>query len=86
VGLKWNATLDVEFEMEEGQSENLAKMVLKRQAMQFQNDIERGLGVERTGVKQGSAKVEIVRQGSADWPPAALEYRRGAGAACIGDR
>jgi hypothetical protein len=68
VGLKWTATLTVEFEMEEGQPENLAKVVLNRQAMKFQHDIERGMDVGRTGVKHGSAKVIVVTQGPADWP------------------
>jgi hypothetical protein len=61
--MKWMAELRVTFEMEAGQPDNLAKIVLTREVGQFRSAIERGMGV-KTGVKPGSAIVEIIRQGS----------------------
>jgi hypothetical protein len=63
MGTKWAATLKVEFEMEDGQSKNLPGIILRREASQLQLNIERGIGVARTGVKPGSARVEIASQG-----------------------
>jgi hypothetical protein len=63
MGQKWIATLKVEFEMEDGRPDGLAKMVLLREVGQFRNNIERGLGIAPTGVKANSAKVEIVSEG-----------------------
>jgi hypothetical protein len=57
MGIKWTAKLKVEFEMEDGQPKNLGNTVLTREVNQFQNNIERGTGIGRTGVKHGSAKV-----------------------------
>ena len=65
MGLKWTAKLIVEFEMLDGQPETLAQTVLRREVAQFQSGIERGREVARTGVKPGSAKIEIVSQGPA---------------------
>jgi hypothetical protein len=50
MGTKWTARLRVDFEMEEGA---------------FQRYIETG-AIGKTGVKRGSAKVEIVAQGQTD--------------------
>lgn len=62
MGMRMTATVEVEFEMEEGQPENLAELVLRRETSEFQNRIERGTGIGRTGVKHGSAKVVISSQ------------------------
>lgn len=61
--MRYTADLRVTFEMEPGQPENLAETVLRREVGQFQLAIERGMGVAKTGVKKGSAKVEILSQG-----------------------
>ena len=64
MGIKWIATLKVEFEMEDGQPEGLPKIVLTREVNIFQDAIERDRGIGKTGVKRGSAKVEVISQGS----------------------
>jgi hypothetical protein len=51
--MRYTADLRVTFEMEPGQSSNLAEIVLRREASQFQHAIERGVGILKTGVKQG---------------------------------
>jgi hypothetical protein len=61
--VKYSANLRVTFEMEPGQPDNLAETVLKREVGQFQQAIERGMGVGKTGVKRGSAQVEILSHG-----------------------
>jgi hypothetical protein len=66
VGVKYFATLLVEFEMEDGQPENLAKIVLNREVGRLHHAIERGSEVAPTGVKPGSARVEILDQGETD--------------------
>jgi hypothetical protein len=69
----WTAALAVEFEMEGGQPDRLAHTVLRRQAAQFQNDIERGAGIGRTDVKRHSARVDIVSQEAMEQPLQALD-------------
>lgn len=64
--MKWTATLKVTFEMELGQPDSLAKTVLMREVGQFRQAIERGSGIGRTGVKPGSAKIDILSQGPAE--------------------
>jgi hypothetical protein len=61
--VKYSADIRVTFEMELGQPDNLAETVLRREVGQFQGAIERGSGVGKTGVKRGSAQVEILSQG-----------------------
>lgn len=63
MGIKWTATLKVEFELVDGQEERLARVVLTRELGKFRVGIEQGIGLAPTGVKRGSAKVEIVSQG-----------------------
>jgi len=63
--MKCFARLKVEFEMEERQPENLAEIVLSREAGLLQRNIERGAHIVRTGVKPDSAKVTIESQGPA---------------------
>ena len=46
-----------------GQEERLARVVLTREVGRFRVGIEQGIGLAPTGVKRGSAKVEIVSQG-----------------------
>jgi hypothetical protein len=65
MGTKWTARLRVDFEIEEGAPPNLAEMRLKRSVAEFQRYIETG-AIGKTGVKHGSAKVEIVTQGQTD--------------------
>ena len=65
MGLKYTARLTVEFEMEDGISEHMAKARLQTSASEFQRLIETGAtGIGKTGVKHGSAKVEILAQGT----------------------
>jgi hypothetical protein len=63
MGIKWTARLRVDFEMEEGAPENLAQIRLRTAVGQLEHFIEKGAGIGKTLVKQGSAKVEIVAQG-----------------------
>ena len=63
MGIKWTATLKVEFELVDGQEEPLARVVLTREVGRFRVGIEQGIGLAPTGIKRGSAKVEIVSQG-----------------------
>jgi hypothetical protein len=63
MGIKWTATLHVEFELVDGQEERLARVVLTREVGRFRLGIEQGIGLAPTGVKRGSAKVEIASQG-----------------------
>jgi hypothetical protein len=65
MGIRWIATLEVSFEMEDGQPAGLPKIVLEREVGKFRLGIERGEGIARTGVKRGSANVDIVSQGPA---------------------
>ena len=63
MGIKWTARLRVDFEMEDGASENLAQARLRTSVSRFQQYIESGETGTRTFVKHGSARVEIVAQG-----------------------
>jgi hypothetical protein len=67
MGLKWIATLKVEFEMWDGTPDSLAlaQMVLAREAGLLKHNIEHGREFATTGVKPKSAKVQIVSQGPA---------------------
>ena len=65
MGMKWTATLKVEFELADGQEERVARVVLTREVGKSRVGIEQGIGLAPTGVKRGSAKVEIVSQGTA---------------------
>lgn len=64
MGIKWTATLKVEFELVDGQEERVARVVLTREVGRFRVGIEQGIGLAPTGIKRGSAKVEITSQGS----------------------
>ena len=63
MGIKWTATLKVEFELVAGQEERLARVVLTREVGRFRVGIKQGIGLAPTGIKRGSAKVEIVSHG-----------------------
>jgi hypothetical protein len=65
MGVKWTAEVRVTFELKEGQPEGLARTVLSREARRLKDAIEQGRGifVLETGVRRGSADVEIVSQG-----------------------
>jgi hypothetical protein len=66
MGIKWTAELRVTFEMlEMEEPERLAATVLRREAGYFEHALERRRGVAPTGVKPGSAKVEILSDGPA---------------------
>ena len=58
--MRFTATLKVTFELKEGQSENLANIVLTREVGQLKHSIEHRVGIAPTGVVPGSAKVEIL--------------------------
>jgi hypothetical protein len=64
MGIKWTATLKVEFELVDGQEERVARVVLTREVGRFRVGIEQGIGLAPTGIKRGSAKVEITSQDS----------------------
>ena len=63
--MRYTADLRVTFEMEPGQPANLAGIVLNREVSQFRYAIEHGRGFGKTGVKQGSARVDILSHGPA---------------------
>ena len=65
MGIKWTATLKVEFELIDSEEERLARVILTREAGRFRVGIERGIGLAPTGVVHDSAKVEIMSQGPA---------------------
>jgi hypothetical protein len=59
--MKVQATIDVEFEMNEGQPENAAKAALLRGLGELRRGIEFGTGTGMpTGVKRGSVRADIV--------------------------
>jgi hypothetical protein len=60
MGMKLTAMLKVEFEMEDGAPENLAKIRLETAIGEFQRIIETGVIGAGTGIKHGSVKVEIL--------------------------
>jgi hypothetical protein len=60
---KMSATIRVEFELKEGQPENVATAALQRGKGELARAIEHGVtGVGSTGVKQGSVRVDILKQ------------------------
>jgi hypothetical protein len=63
MGIRWSASLTVDFEMEEGVTADLAERRLRESAIEFQRLIEIGHGNGSTRFKPGSAKVTIVAQG-----------------------
>ena len=63
MGIKWTADLRVTFELQDGRLDSLAQMIMRREAGQLKHAIERGAGVAPTGVKLGTVRVEIKRQG-----------------------
>jgi hypothetical protein len=60
--MKVTATIEVEFEMDQGQPENAANAALARGRGELQIAIEHGVQGIRTGVKRGSARATITRQ------------------------
>jgi hypothetical protein len=68
MGVRWSADLRISFELKDGQPERIAPSVLNREADRFKEAIEQGGGifVLQTGVKAGSASVEILNQGPAE--------------------
>lgn len=68
MGVRWSADLRITFELKDGQPERIAPSVLNREAGRFKEAIEQGGGIFilQTGVKAGSASVEILNQGPAE--------------------
>ncbi len=61
--MKMRATIDVEFEMNEGPPENAAKAALLRGLGELRLGIELGTGTGMpTGVKRGSVRADIVEE------------------------
>jgi hypothetical protein len=60
--MKVQATIDIEFEMNEGQPENAAKAALLRGLGDLRRGIEFGTGNMPTGVKRGSVRADIVQE------------------------
>ncbi len=65
MGVKWAASVRVTFELKEGQPQEIAATLLTREALRLKDALERGGGIFilETGVKPGSAEVQIVGQG-----------------------
>lgn len=68
MGVKWTADIRVTFELKEGQPQEIASTVLTREALRLKDALERGGGIFilQTGVKPGSADVQIMGQGPLD--------------------
>jgi hypothetical protein len=60
--MKVRATINLVFEMNEGQPENAAKAALSRGLGGLRRDVEFGTGSMPTGVKRGSVRAEIVQE------------------------
>jgi hypothetical protein len=60
--MKVQATIDIEFEMNEGQPENAAKAALLRGLGDLRRSIEFGVGNMPTGVKRGSVRADIAQE------------------------
>lgn len=61
--MKVRATIDIEFEMNEGQPENAAKAALLRALGDLRRGIEFGAGTGMpTGVKRGSVRADVVQE------------------------
>jgi len=58
---KMKATIQVEFELQEGQPENAANAALRRGIGELRRAIEHG-DIGATGVKKGSTRADIVKQ------------------------
>jgi hypothetical protein len=71
MGAKMIATLEVKFELEDGHPDWYPLLILRRRVTEFQLRIEMGRGIERTGVKRGSARIKILSQwtepGASPW-------------------
>jgi len=65
MGVKWTADVRVTFELKEGQPQEIAVSLLTREALRLKDTLERGGGIFilKTGVKPGSAEVQIMDQG-----------------------
>jgi hypothetical protein len=65
MGVKWTADVRITFELKEGQPEGLARTVLTRELYRLRDALEQGGGifVLETGVRRGSADIEILWQG-----------------------
>ena len=64
MGIKWTADVRVTFELKEGQPQEIASAVLTRGVVRLKDALERGGGIFilETGVKPGSAEVQIIGQ------------------------
>jgi hypothetical protein len=60
--MKVRATVEIEFEMNEGQPENAARAALRRGLGNLTIGIELGVGSMPTGVKRGSGRADIVQE------------------------
>jgi len=58
--MKYTADLRVTLVIEDGQPDDQAKRVLSREVAQFEHAIEHGRWSEKTGVEEGSTKVEVL--------------------------
>jgi hypothetical protein len=67
MGLKWIATLKVEFEILDGRPDSLAlaQTVLAREVGLLKHNTEHGRELDATGAKPKSAKIQILSQGPA---------------------
>jgi hypothetical protein len=63
--MKYTADLRVSFVIEDGQPDDHAKRILYREVAQFAHCIEHGRWTEKTGVAEGSVKVQILSHGPA---------------------
>ncbi len=61
--MKYTADLRLTYEMEPGRPATLAETVLRREVGQLHLAIENGRGFGRTGVRKGSARVQILPHG-----------------------
>jgi hypothetical protein len=57
--MKLRATIEVEFEAAEGQSEAVLKVALRRGVGELAKGIEYGMMVAPTGIKKGSVRTNV---------------------------
>ena len=60
--MKVRATINIEFEMNEGQPENAGRAALLRGLGGLRRDVEFGTSSMQTGVRRGSVRADVVKE------------------------
>jgi hypothetical protein len=59
--MKMKATIEIEFETNEGQDEDVLRAALVRGRSGLAQSIEYGTGRASTGIKRGSVRIEVTK-------------------------